>query len=119
VPHTLVEDIFGIANGCLLISLGLHLLHEARLITGGVAGVALLLLYPALSSGQPVYMDQPADLCAVLVAVGHAYILRTCVATLAIMLLVDVVADNMVIARITMPMAAIVGERRWVSAFWP
>jgi hypothetical protein len=26
--HTLVEDIFGIANGCLLISLGLHLLHR-------------------------------------------------------------------------------------------
>jgi uncharacterized membrane-anchored protein YitT (DUF2179 family) len=50
---------------------------------------------------------------------GTPYILRTCVATLAIMLLVDVVADNMVIARITMPMAAIVGERRWVSAFWP
>lgn len=110
VPHTLVEDIFGIANGCLLISLGLHLLHEARLITGGVAGVALLLSYilPYPPGSLFTWINLPI-FALFWSRLGTPYILRTCVATLAIMLLVDVVADNMVIARITMPMAAIVG----------
>jgi len=110
VPHTLIEDIFGIANGCLLIGLGLDLLHEARLITGGVAGVALLLSYvlPYPPGSLFTWINLPI-FALFWSRLGTAYILRTTLATLAIMLLVDVVADNLVIARISMPMAAIVG----------
>lgn len=110
VPHTLVEDIFGIANGCLLIGLGLDLLHEAKLITGGVAGIALLLSYvlPYPPGSLFTWINLPI-FALFWRRLGTAYILRTTIATLAIMALVDVVAANLVIARITMPMAAIVG----------
>jgi uncharacterized membrane-anchored protein YitT (DUF2179 family) len=43
--HTLVEDAYALVIGCVLITLGLVLLKAAGLITGGVAGIALLLSY--------------------------------------------------------------------------
>jgi len=42
-PHSFWEDFFGIATGVVLVSLGLHLLGIARLVTGGTAGLSLLL----------------------------------------------------------------------------
>jgi uncharacterized membrane-anchored protein YitT (DUF2179 family) len=110
VPHTLVEDIFGVANGCLLVALGIHLLHMAKLITGGVAGLALMLSYIAPFSPGALFtaINLPIFL-AFWRMLGGAYILRTTLATLAITLLVDVVAKGLVIAQITMPIAAIVG----------
>lgn len=44
-PHTRLEDGYGLAIGCVLIVLGLMFLKAAGLVTGGIAGVALLLSY--------------------------------------------------------------------------
>lgn len=41
--HSLVEDVAGILTGTLMASLGLALLHAGGLVTGGTAGLALLL----------------------------------------------------------------------------
>jgi len=43
--HSPVEDVLGILSGTLLAALGAHLLHAAELVTGGVAGLALLIAY--------------------------------------------------------------------------
>nr|WP_083671873.1 YitT family protein [Sphingomonas montana] len=43
--HSLVEDGYALVVGCILLVLGLVLLHAAGLVTGGIAGVALLLSY--------------------------------------------------------------------------
>jgi uncharacterized membrane-anchored protein YitT (DUF2179 family) len=43
--HTLLEDIYAILTGCGLAVLGLIWLKAAGLVTGGVAGLALLLSY--------------------------------------------------------------------------
>ncbi|WP_246401513.1 YitT family protein [Gluconacetobacter dulcium] len=43
--HTVFEDAYALVIGCSLIVLGLACLHHAGLVTGGVAGVALLLSY--------------------------------------------------------------------------
>lgn len=43
--HSIVEDILGIGTGTFLASLGLHLLHAAHAVTGGTAGLSLLLGY--------------------------------------------------------------------------
>ncbi|WP_442928294.1 YitT family protein [Microbacterium sp. MMO-56] len=43
--HSLVEDVLGIGTGTFLASLGLHLLHAAHAVTGGTAGLSLLLGY--------------------------------------------------------------------------
>jgi len=110
VPHTLVEDIFGVSNGCLLLALGLHLLHTAKLITGGVAGLALMLSYLLPFSTGTLFTAINLPIFALFWRrLGTPYILRTSVATLAIMVLVDVVAAGLEINRISMPVAALVG----------
>jgi len=45
VRHSLLEDAYAFATGCSLIVLGLILLKSAGLVTGGVAGLALLASY--------------------------------------------------------------------------
>ncbi len=44
-PHTFLEDVLGLAIGLFLASLGLFLLHEVGAVTGGTAGLSLLLSY--------------------------------------------------------------------------
>lgn len=44
-PHSLVEDAYALTLGCILVVLGLALLHAAGLVTGGIAGIALLVSY--------------------------------------------------------------------------
>jgi uncharacterized membrane-anchored protein YitT (DUF2179 family) len=43
--HSASEDVYALVVGCGLIVLGIVCLHAAGLVTGGVAGVALLLSY--------------------------------------------------------------------------
>lgn len=45
VPHSRSEDVYAIIVGCVMIALGLAMLHAAGLVTGGIAGVALLVSY--------------------------------------------------------------------------
>lgn len=51
--HTLAEDVLGIATGTFTASLGLHLLHSAEAVTGGTAGLSLLLGY---ATGWPFWI---------------------------------------------------------------
>ncbi|MCD7100703.1 YitT family protein [Pseudoclavibacter sp. 13-3] len=43
--HTVLEDVVGISSGVFAASLGLYLLHSAGVVTGGTAGLSLLLAY--------------------------------------------------------------------------
>ena len=43
--HSVVEDVIGILTGTVVASLGLYLLHAAHAVTGGTAGLSLLLGY--------------------------------------------------------------------------
>lgn len=45
VPHGRVEDVYALVVGCILLALGLVFLKAAGLVTGGIAGIALLLSY--------------------------------------------------------------------------
>lgn len=44
-PHSVAEDAYALVIGCILLVLGLVFLKTAGLVTGGVAGLALLLSY--------------------------------------------------------------------------
>ncbi len=44
-PHSVAEDAYALAIGCILLVIGLIFLKAAGLVTGGVAGIALLLSY--------------------------------------------------------------------------
>lgn len=45
VPHSALEDVLGLLTGAFLASLGLHLLHDSGAVTGGTAGLSLLLTH--------------------------------------------------------------------------
>lgn len=45
VPHSRIEDVYALIVGCILLTLGLVFLKAAGLVTGGIAGVALLVSY--------------------------------------------------------------------------
>lgn len=45
VPHTVLEDVYGLIAGVLFAAIGIAMLKAAGLVTGGVAGIALLLSY--------------------------------------------------------------------------
>lgn len=45
IPHSAAEDVLGVLTGTFMAALGLYLLQEAEAVTGGTAGLALLLTY--------------------------------------------------------------------------
>lgn len=45
IPHSAPEDILGVLTGTFMAALGLYLLQEAEAVTGGTAGLALLITY--------------------------------------------------------------------------
>jgi len=45
IPHSPAEDVFGVLIGTFLASLGLYVLQQSEAVTGGTAGLALLLTY--------------------------------------------------------------------------
>lgn len=47
LPHTPAEDLLGVLTGTFLAALGLHILHASQAVTGGTAGLSLLLTYAA------------------------------------------------------------------------
>ncbi len=55
LPHTPLEDVLGVLTGTWLASLGLHLLHSAHAVTGGSAGLSLLITY-AVALPLPVVL---------------------------------------------------------------
>ena len=84
-PHSLAEDAYAFAIGCAFVTLGLVWLKSAGLVTGGMAGVALLLSY---------LVPLPAGLLFTLLnlpffwlarrSMGNAFMVRTVIANLAI-----------------------------------
>lgn len=45
IPHSLPEDLLGVLTGTFLAALGLYILEQSEAVTGGTAGLALLLTY--------------------------------------------------------------------------
>lgn len=108
--HNALEDLYGVATGCLLLALGLHLLHQARLITGGMAGLALLLSYLApLSPGTLFAVLNLPIFLLFWRSQGTPYTLRSLVATLAITGMVTLVANGLVLTSASPAAAAVIG----------
>lgn len=55
-PHSPLDDVYGIAVGVLFVVIGIVLLQAAQLITGGVAGIALLTSYVSGVSVGTLFM---------------------------------------------------------------
>jgi len=88
VRHTLVEDIYAFAIGCTFIVLGIVFLKAAGLVTGGVAGIALLVSYIIPWPVAVLFMLINIPFFALAwPAMGKAFTIKTVIVNLAIVLL--------------------------------
>ena len=86
--HSLFEDIYALAIGCSLIVLGVLLLRSTGLVTGGVAGMALLLSYITHWPVGALFMliNIPFFIVAYM-GMGWAFTIKTIVASIGIMVI--------------------------------
>ena len=84
-PHSRLEDVIGIATGTFLVSFGLFLLHSTTAVTGGTAGLSLLLSYALPLPFGVLFpaVNLPFFLLAVR-AKGWSFTLRSLVAVAAV-----------------------------------
>lgn len=85
LKHSWIEDVWGMLTGTFLASLGLHLLRESLAVTGGTAGLGLLLSY---ASDIPVAVMFPLVnipfFALALWKKGWSFTLRTVIAVLLV-----------------------------------
>jgi len=88
LKHTPLEDAYAFAIGCSMIVLGIVLLKAVGLVTGGVAGIALLVSYliPLPVGVLFMLINLPFFVFAYL-GMGRVFMLKTIIVSLAIMAL--------------------------------
>jgi uncharacterized membrane-anchored protein YitT (DUF2179 family) len=88
VRHTFLEDVYALAIGCSLVVFGMLLLKSTGLVTGGVAGMALLLSYVTDLPVGTLFMliNVPFFIFAWL-GMGLRFTIRTIIASIGIMLI--------------------------------
>lgn len=109
-PHNLAEDGYAIAIGCAFIAMGLMLLKQANLVTGGMAGIALLLSYVVHYPPATLFLliNIPFFLFAGK-AMGLAFGIKTLFANLAIMAMGLMMPSALELARVSPLFAALFG----------
>lgn len=109
-PHNLAEDGYAIAIGCAFIAMGLLLLKAANLVTGGMAGIALLLSYIVHWSPATLFLliNIPFFLFAGR-AMGLAFGLKTLFANIVIMGMGLMMPAALQLARVSPLFAALFG----------
>ena len=109
-PHSLAEDGYAIAIGCAFIAMGLMLLKQANLVTGGMAGIALLISYVTHWSPGALFLIINLPFFAFAGrAMGAAFALKTLFANVAIMAVGFVLPAALEIARVSPLFAALFG----------
>jgi len=108
-PHTLLDDVYGIAVGILFVVMGVLLLQAAGLITGGVAGISLLMSYTTDISVGVLFMliNIPFFLFGYLF-MGARFTVKSLIGSVAIMTLLKLLPNALVIGHID-PMVAALG----------
>ncbi len=109
-PHSRAEDFYAIALGCAFVAMGLMLLKQANLVTGGMAGIALLLSYLIPWSPATLFLliNIPFFLFAGR-AMGRAFGVKSIFANVAIMGTGLLMPMAMQVARISPLFAALFG----------
>ncbi|QAY78666.1 YitT family protein [Sphingosinicella sp. BN140058] len=109
-PHSLVEDVYAFAIGCSFVVLGLVWLKSAGLVTGGMAGVALLLSYLVpLSPGMLFTLLNLPFLWLAQRSMGTAFMVRTALANFAITGLALLAPSAFRLTEVNGPFAALFG----------
>lgn len=109
--HSPVENALGVATGVVLAALGVHLLSAAHAVTGGTAGLALLLSYTTPLPFGVLYglVNLPFFALAIR-SKGWPFTLRSVVAVIALSALSTVLPVLLPLGQITPAGGVIVGN---------
>jgi uncharacterized membrane-anchored protein YitT (DUF2179 family) len=108
--HTIIEDIYGIAVGMSFVVTGVVLLRAAGLVTGGVAGIALLASYVfPLSVGTIFTMVNIPFFVFAHFVMGARFAIKSTVASCGITFVLSVMPQTLHIAFMNPLFAAMVG----------
>jgi len=109
-PHSLLDDVYGITVGVLFVTVGIVLLQAAQLITGGVAGIALLTSYVSGVSVGTLFMliNVPFFLFGYLF-MGARFTIKSLAGSVMIMALLKLMPHVLVIGHIHPVVAALGG----------
>lgn len=111
LAHGRVEDIFGLLSGTFVASLGIYLLHSAHAVTGGTAGLSLLISYGTGWSFSVVYpLSNLPFLLLALRRKGWAFTLRTLISIVLVSAFALIHPLAMPEAHLNRPYAVIVGN---------
>ncbi|HBH89764.1 YitT family protein [Ponticaulis sp.] len=110
LKHKWYEDVFAILLGALFIGMGVTVYSEAMLLTGGVAGMSLILSYIApLSFGAFFFLlNLPFYLLAIL-RMGWEFTLKTVVAVTLVSIFPNLVTGWIAVETLSPLFAAILG----------
>ena len=110
IEHSLLEDVYALLTGTTLIAIGMVLMKVAGIVTAGVAGLALLVSY---QSGWPVgplfFAINLPFLVLGAFTLGREFLVKTALAILLVLGLVQVMQAATVIERVHPAFAALAG----------
>ncbi len=106
-PH---EDVAAVLTGTLVFALGVTLMSAAQLVTGGTAGLSLLLQYATGAGFGPIFFLVNLPFYALsLMRLGRKMTVRTVIAVALVSLLVEGTRSWIVVERIEPVYAAVIG----------
>jgi uncharacterized membrane-anchored protein YitT (DUF2179 family) len=110
VPHTLAEDAYGLVSGVLFAAVGIAMLKAAGLVTGGIAGIALLVSYVVPAPVGVLFMaiNLPFFLFAY-VFMGLQFTVKSLLGSAMIMGLLQLVPFVFVLSFVHPAFAALIG----------
>ncbi|WP_413653006.1 YitT family protein [Pantoea sp. B65] len=110
ISHTAMDDVYGLALGVMFISIGLNILHFSGMVTGGVAGIALLLSW---------FIDKPIGILFIVTNIpfmffswwkmGSAFTFKTLMVNVALMAASLIIPDLLKIDYIHPLFSSLVG----------
>ncbi|SIQ73322.1 Uncharacterised 5xTM membrane BCR, YitT family COG1284 [Aeromonas sp. RU39B] len=110
LAHSIKDDIYGLALGVMFIAVGLNLLKQCGMITGGIAGLALLgSYYFHASVGVLFALVNVPFLIFCYFTMGRAFTLKTVIVNLALALTTQAVPTMLTVSYIHPLFAALVG----------
>lgn len=108
--HTLKDDIYGLALGVMFIAFGLNMLKFSGMVTGGIAGIALLIsYYVPLSIGLLFILVNTPFLIFCYFSMGRAFTVKTLVVSVTLGLATQAVPLFISISYLNPLFSALVG----------
>ncbi len=108
--HTLLEDAYGLAIGIIFVVIGVVFLRSAGLVTGGIAGIALLLSYVLPWTVGDIFttVNIPFFIFAYF-AMGKRFAIKSAIASFGVTIVLGLMPQALTIAAINPLFSALAG----------